>query len=406
MSMTDERIGIWCIGARGAIAVSLMAGTLACRHAHSTPLGLITATDLFAGIDLAPLSSLVFGGCDIRREDLESKAEALLASFGLQAAPLLAPVRAELAAIDRRITPGTAANCGDAIARLAECSLNGGMTLGEQLAAIRSQLNEFRNAQGLDRVVVVNLASTEPPLPLHSCHQDPARLAAAIAANDLAAVRASSLYAWAAVLEDCPYLNFTPSDGALLPAVVALAEARKIPVMGNDGKTGETLLKTALAPMFASRNLKILSWEGFNILGNDDGIILDDPENKASKLRTKDRVLGQILGYAPHSGVHINLVPSLGDQKTAWDFVHFEGFLGAKMSLQFTWQGYDSLLAAPLVLDMARLAALAAARGEGGLMPHLASFFKAPLRVDVHGHAVQFALLTDYVRRLRKDENG
>jgi myo-inositol-1-phosphate synthase len=146
-----------------------------------------------------------------------------------------------------------------------------------------------------------------------------------------------------------------------------------------------------------------MSWEGFNILGNMDGRILDHPENCESKIRSKDQVLSKILGYSPHTSVNIGYVPSLGDQKTAWDFIHFKGFLGAKMSLQFIWQGYDSILAAPLVLDLVRLAELAKRRAEGGAMTHLASFFKAPVGVEKHALQDQFRMLTDYVENLSKE---
>jgi myo-inositol-1-phosphate synthase len=259
--------------------------------------------------------------------------------------------------------------------------------------------------KSLDVLVVMNLASTEPQMKIREFHNDIDAFESRLEANDCEAVRASTLYTYAAILEDCPYVNFTPSNGALVPALVQLAEARGIPVMGNDGKTGETLVKSALAPMFLYRNLEILSWEGFNLLGNMDGRVLDHPSNCEAKLKTKDRVLEEILGYAPHSGVHINYVPSLDDQKTAWDFVHFKGFLGAKMSLQFVWQGYDSVLAAPLILDLARLAELAKRRCEPGLMPHLASFFKAPLGVAEHNLNAQFELLVEYVQNVKKESS-
>ncbi len=184
--------------------------------------------------------------------------------------------------------------------------------------------------------------------------------------------------------------------------MVQLAEEKGVPVMGNDGKTGETLVKSALAPLFMCRNLEVLSWEGVNILGNMDGRVLNHPENKESKIRSKDGVLPKILGYSPHSSVQINYVPSLCDQKTAWDFIHFSGFFGAKMSLQFVWQGYDSLLAAPLVLDLVRFAELAKRRGESGLMPHLACYFKDPLGVDEHRLYEQFRMLVDYSARAEK----
>ena len=164
--------------------------------------------------------------------------------------------------------------------------------------------------------------------------------------------------------------------------------------------------KSVLAPMFKCRNLEVMSWEGFNILGNMDGQVLDHAENRKSKIKTKDSILPKILGYSPHSKVHINYVPSLGDQKTAWDFIHFKGFLGARMSLQFTWQGFDSALAAPLILDLVRLAELAHRRGESGLMIHLASYFKDPLGVPEQSFAHQFDMLENYVSNYKIASNA
>ena len=168
--------------------------------------------------------------------------------------------------------------------------------------------------------------------------------------------------------------------------------------MGCDGKTGETLVKSALAPMFRYRNLRVLSWQGYNMLGDRDGVVLADEENRATKIESKDRLLGQILGYPLHSKVTIDYVPSLGDMKTAWDFVHFEGFLGHRMSMQFTWQGCDSILAAPLVLDMLRLTDLAVRRGESGPMKHLACFFKSPVDVSEHDLHAQWHDLVGWLQ--------
>src|SRR5439155_10790061 len=148
---------------------------------------------------------------------------------------------------------------------------------------------------------------------------------------------------------------------------------------GKDGKTGETLLKSVLAPMFANRNLRILSWVGHNIFGNRDGLVLDDPKNKESKIRTKDQVISQIVGYKPQTHTSIEYIESLDDWKTAWDHVHFRGFLGVKMTMQVTWQGCDSVLAAPLVIDLARLALDAKRRGLCGVQAQLSCFFKSPM---------------------------
>jgi myo-inositol-1-phosphate synthase len=174
--------------------------------------------------------------------------------------------------------------------------------------------------------------------------------------------------------------------------------------MGRDAKTGETLVKSALAPMFAGRNLQVLSWEGHNILGNTDGLVLEDDANKAGKVESKGTLLEEILGYETHNAVRIDYTPSLGDWKTAWDHVHFEGFLGTEMKMQFTWEGSDSALAAPLLLDLVRLVAYADEHGEGGPQSHLASFFKSPMGVEEHDLSRQFERLYDYAERHADDE--
>ena len=160
---------------------------------------------------------------------------------------------------------------------------------------------------------------------------------------------------------------------------------------------------------FHARALKVLSWQGYNMLGNRDGEILKQEGHKAAKLTNKDEALRSILEQdVPagerdlHSHVAIDFVPSLGDWKTAWDFVHFEGFLGTRMSLQFTWAGSDSALAAPLVLDLARLTELAMRRGEVGVLPQTACFFKAPMSGGTHDFHVQYRELLDYVGRVAK----
>ena len=167
--------------------------------------------------------------------------------------------------------------------------------------------------------------------------------------------------------------------------------------MGHDGKTGETLLKSTLAPMFAARNLEVMSWVGHNIFGNMDGKVLDDPANKQSKVTSKDRLLHQIFGYSPQTLVSIEYIESLGDWKTAWDHIHFRGFLGTPMTMQFTWQGCDSLLAAPLVIDLVRLTERAYRHGDRGLLTFLASFFKSPLGSNEHNFAKQFQMLEVWV---------
>jgi myo-inositol-1-phosphate synthase len=150
--------------------------------------------------------------------------------------------------------------------------------------------------------------------------------------------------------------------------------------------------------MFAARNLDVMSWVGHNIFGNMDGKVLDDPRNKAAKVKSKDHLLAAILGYPPQTHVSIEYIQSLGDWKTAWDHVHFRGFLGTPMTFQFIWQGCDSILAAPLVIDLVRLVERAHRAGECGVLEWLACFFKSPLGVTEQEFSVQFAALEAWAR--------
>lgn len=394
-----KRIGACFIGALGSISVTTMIGALAIRKSLSDSTGMITATKPFDGLDLVPIDQIEFFGFDVRQERLINAARRTMEQLSCINPDIVRLVETELEKIEPFIHPGISLNCGEAIDRLSSVHKQNRMTLRQTTDYIQTTLNQFKQTRNIDDLIVINLASTEPLLDLKSCHADLSLLEKSIDDNRCDAFRASSLYAYAAIKSKCAYINFTPSNGALFPAMIELARQNGVPVMGNDGKTGETLVKSALAPMFKCRNLEVMSWEGFNILGNMDGQVLNHPDNRESKIRTKDAVLPGILGYAPHSRVHINYVPSLADQKTAWDFIHFKGFLGARMSLQFIWQGFDSILAAPLILDLLRMAELGLRRGESGLMPHLASYFKAPLDVEQHGFADQFSLLSDYVSK-------
>ncbi len=401
-----KKIGACFLGALGSISITAIIGALAIKRSLADSIGMITSTDLFDGVDLISMDQLEFFGFDVREQKLRHVIEETLDQCRYIDPEIIKPLESDLKEIEHFIYPGINFNCGQAINALSSISDQSEIPVRKIANSIESGLRHFKESRGLDDLIVINLASTEPILELQPCHDDLSLLEHAIDSNLCGAFRASSIYAYAAIRSKCPYINFTPSNGALFPAMLELAHEHGVPVMGNDGKTGETLVKSALAPMFKSRNLQVLSWEGFNILGNLDGKVLDHPDNRESKIRTKDALLPKILGYSPHSSIQINYVPSLDDQKTAWDFIHFKGFLGTKMSLQFIWQGLDSMLAAPLALDLVRLAEFAHRRGESGLMPHLASYFKAPLGVEEHGFSEQFALLASYVSDYRATHNS
>ena len=397
--MASPRIGIWFIGAFGSVASTAALGLAALQRGLAGCTGLVTALPEFAELPLPEAAEFTVGGHDIRAGRMEDALWELHARANVLRPELIKGCAETLAAWDRNVRPGTTYRCGAAIEALANRDdlkrSERPLDLVEQIAA---DIVAFRTAEALEHVVVVNLASTEPPVPDGALPQRWEELEAQLQAGRLV-LPASCLYAIAAVLTDSSYINFTPSAGLSLPALRALADRKGTLYAGQDGKTGETLVKTVLAPMFRHRNLRVLSWVGHNIFGNRDGLVLDDPRHKASKVRTKDRVLSEILGYSPQSLVTIEYIESLADWKTAWDHIHFEGFLGTKMVLQFVWQGCDSLLAAPLVLDLVRLVAFEWRRGGAGLQRHLASFFKNPIGVQTKDFFEQWRLLMEYVKQ-------
>ncbi|MBO8194580.1 inositol-3-phosphate synthase [Streptomyces oryzae] len=342
------RTGVWLIGARGSVATTTITGAAALAAGLHPPTGMVTETAPFADAALPLLDSLVFGGHDTASCPLPKRAEAL-AEAGVIPHGLPGALRAELAAADAEIRPGAPAAEDDSAAE-------------ELVARYAADIAEFTRGNGLARTVVVNVASTEPdrseaadlPLPPSSC------------------------YAAAALRAGCPYVNFTPSAGLHHPRLAEAARTATVPYAGRDGKTGQTLLRSVLAPMFAQRALAVRAWSGSNLLGGGDGAALADPAAAAAKNAGKARVLADNLGELPEGEVHIDDVPAMGDWKTAWDHIAFDGFLGSRMVLQTIWQGCDSALAAPLVLDLARLLARAGERGLTGPLPGLGFYFKDP----------------------------
>ncbi|MFB7248944.1 myo-inositol-1-phosphate synthase [Streptomyces populi] len=344
---SGENTGVWFIGARGSVATTAVAGCAALAAGLYGPAGVVTESPAFAAASLPALSDLVFGGHDTVETPLPKRAEAL-AEQGVLPHGLVRAVHRELAAADREIRAGG--------------PLPGDARGDEELIrAFAADIEDFTRRAGLARTVVVNVASTEP--------------APAPGAKRLPA---SSLYAAAALRAGCAYVNFTPSTGIRHPALAEAVAAAAVPYAGRDGKTGQTLLRAVLAPMFRQRALEVRAWSGTNLLGGGDGAALADAAAAAAKNAGKNRVLEDNLGALPEGEVHIDDVPALGEWKTAWDHVAFEGFLGSRMILQTIWQGCDSALAAPLVLDLARLAARAHEAGITGSLPGLGFYFKDP----------------------------
>jgi myo-inositol-1-phosphate synthase len=396
--MSTRRVGLWLIGACGGVGSTAALGLAALARGLTDTTSLVTALPLFEGLDLDEPAAFVVGGHEVRRPGFRQTVRELQQRSNVFEPGLAAACQAQLEEWEANVRPGTVLNAGATIGRLAELpEAQRAETARAAIDQVQADLRRFREANHLDQVVVLNVASTEPPFELGEVHESPERLAAALDRRQ-APLPSSSLYAWAALDLGLPYVNFTPSLGASVPALEELARQRGAAVGGKDGKTGETLLKSVLAPLFALRNWQILSWVGHNIFGNRDGQVLDDPQNKASKIKTKDQVISSIVGYKPQTLVTIEYIESLDDWKTAWNHVHFRGFLGTKMTMQLTWQGCDSLLAGPLVIDLARLALLSQRRGEAGVLRHLACFFKNPMGVQEHDFFKQFAMLEAYAR--------
>jgi myo-inositol-1-phosphate synthase len=386
-----NRIGVYCIGARGNVGVTSMLGALAIADGRAPATGMVTDGPEFRGLGLAGVQDLVFGGADISAVPVTEKALEL-ANARVVPARIAHELQAQLTELDARIHTVEGFEYG---------ALPPGGYLSE-LTRMEERLARFRSDHNLSRVVVMNLASTEPHFAETADFDTPERLMEALPKAGGGFTTGTLLWALAALRQGCAYVNFTPSQASELPALRRIAREAGVPHAGKDGKTGETLLKTVLGPMFLARNLKVLSWVGSNYLGNNDGAVLDAPASKDSKLRQKDTALREMLGGA-FVRTDIQYVPSLGDWKTAWDLVHFEGFLGTPMSLQFTWQGCDSALAAPLVLDLVRLTDLAWRRGECGMLAQLAPFFKNPLDGHTHDFAQQMAGLYDWLDTVRTE---
>lgn len=240
-----------------------------------------------------------------------------------------------------------------------------------QLAALKpwpvgaDRIAAFRRAHKLDTVVVLNLLPTGQ----HAASKQYARLAAK---------------------HDCPFVNFTPND-------CGERALRGVPFAGRDGKTGQTWLKSVLAPALRDRAMRITGWYSTNLLGNEDGKIVGDPVLGAAKIRDKKKLLGEMLGYEPFHTVRIEYFPPRGDTKESWDFIEADGFLGLPIQFRISAQYRDSILAAPMCLDLCRFIALAARRGETGNQKWLSLYFKAPYGGPPHDFFRQEQMLREYL---------
>jgi myo-inositol-1-phosphate synthase len=374
-----RRVGVAVVGLGGAVATTAAAGVELLRRGTNRMDGLPLADVAVPG--LARYEDLVFDGWDLNGQSLA----AAVAEHRVLNDNQLDETGSALGAVRPR--PGVASE--------AFCRRIGGANLravgGHRaaVAAIVEDLERMRASNDLDSLVMVNLASTE------RTPEDAAALQTADAFErgldgDDPAIGPAMLYARAAIEAGVPYGNFTPSVAADAPALVELSRRRGVPVAGKDGKTGQTLMKTVLAPALRARALHVDGWFSTNILGNRDGEALRDRDSLASKLGTKGNVLDSILGYPVEDHiVDIRYYRPRGDDKEAWDNIDVTGFLGHRMQIKVNFLCKDSVLAAPLVLEIARVLDLAQQRGEAGPQEQLSLFFKAPMTAN--GHAPEHA---------------
>ncbi len=400
----QRRVGVWLIGAYGGISTCLIAGIEGIKRGLYTTAGLVTELPQFCNIGLVSLENIVFGGCDVREDTIAGSARRINKTSGLIGSEIIERIAPALSEIDSRISKGVVLNCGKAVEEFAaHSSLTDGIPTAAIIEDIQARLRSFRQSEALSDVVVVNVSSAEAFSKRLPEHESLAALRSCIEKDEKEKLSSGILYAYAAIDAGFPYVNFTSSISEEIPAIGELAEKRRVPHMGKDGKTGETLVKTVLAPMFKARNLKVLSWISHNILGNRDGAVLSNGDSAREKLRNKSEVLKKIIGDPEvDSQVRIDFVKSLDDWKTAWNFIHFTGFLDTRMIMQFIWQGCDSALAAPLVADLARLLEHAHRSGLSGPQRHLACFFKSPTGVDEQAFEKQFNRLMEYIDKDRK----
>ena len=387
----SERLGIAVVGLGGAVATTAVAGIEMIKAGSNSLAGLPLADRDIA--DMAAYRDLEFGGWDLADADLGTCA----LKHGVISETELSDGASALRDMKAWPAVGSKAHC-------ANIDGNNRMADGHRAAIdqIQSDLAQFKKDRGLDRVVVVNLASTErmPDADAKSLSSREA-FEQGLDADDTE-ISPAMLYAYAAIDSGTPYANFTPSVAADVAPLAAFAQERGVPVAGKDGKTGQTFLKTVIAPALKDRSLHVDGWFSTNILGNSDGLALDDPKSLQSKLGTKGSVLDDILGYKVENHIiMIHYYPPRGDDKEAWDNIDMTGFLGQKMQLKLNFLCKDSIFAAPLAIEIARCLDLAAKRGQGGVREELSLFFKLPQTANgtapVHGFAEQQAMLNDWL---------
>ena len=387
----DGKLGVLLVGL-GAVATTFIAGVENVRRGGATPVGSLgematirlgkrteSRSPLIKDfVPLASLDNMVFGAWDPIPDDAYESSKVA----GVLEARHLDPIKDFLSGIK----PMPAVFDQKYVKRLEGKNVKKGKTkreLGEQL---REDIRNFKQQNGCDRLVMVWCASTEIFLKQGPQHETLAAFEQAMDEND-DAIAPSMIYAWASLMEGVPFANGAPNLTVDIPAMFELAEQKSMPISGKDFKTGQTLLKTVVAPMLKARMLGLEGWYSTNILGNRDGEVLDDPESFKTKEESKLGVLDNILqpsmypelyGNIYHK-VRINYYPPRRDNKEGWDNIDFFGWLGYPMQIKIDFLCRDSILAAPIVLDLALFMDLAHRAGMVGIQEWLSFYFKSPM---------------------------
>ena len=414
------KLGVLLVGL-GAVSTTTIAGVLAIRNGFAKPIGSLTqmgtvrlgkrtegrSPRINEIVPLAPLDDLVFGGWDIFEDDCYAAAR----TAGVIEPALLEKVRPEL----EKIRPWPAVFDQRYVKRLEGPNVKKGANKKVLAEAVVEDIRAFKKANGLDRLVMVWCGSTEVFMTESPAHQTIDAFERALETND-PQIPSSMVYAYAAIREGIPYANAAPNMTADVPALVDLASRTKTPLAGKDLKTGQTLIKTIVAPGLKARLLGVDGWYSTNILGNRDGEVLDDPESFKTKEESKKSVLDYILQPQLYPElyehlchvVRINYYPPRGDNKEGWDNIDLVGWLGYPMQLKINFLCRDSILAAPIVLDVALFLDLAKRANMFGIQEWLSFYFKSPMHAaglyPEHDLFIQLMKLKNTLRYLKGEE--
>jgi len=421
------KLGILVVGC-GAVSTTFMTGVLMARKGLAKPVGSMTQYDKMRvgrGADakylhyadivpLAKLDDIVFGCWDVYPQNAY---QAAMYAEVLKEKDIN-PVRDEL----EQIVPMPAAFDKNYAKRLDGDNVKQGLTRWQMVEALRQDIRDFKAQKGCERVVVLWAASTEIYVPINEqVHYQLSDLEAAMKADDREHIAPSMCYAYAALTEGAPFIMGAPNTTVDIPAMWQLAEQTKMPIAGKDFKTGQTLVKSGFAPIIGTRCLGLSGWFSTNILGNRDGLVLDEPANfrtkEVSKLSTLETILKpdvqpDLYGHGNdedtqyYHKVRINYYPPRNDNKEGWDNIDIFGWMGYPMQIKINFLCRDSILAAPLCLDLCLLSDLAARAGRFGTQRFLSFFLKSPMHDYTQGEEAvnnlyqQYTMLKNAIREM------